>query len=85
MESVSFVRDCWKLVETYEENKTSGNAHGKLHLRSDGVMVENMVQHGVMGRIVHCEGGYRHDLRDEDAHWKRKPPLPPEKLSQQKL
>ena len=29
-----------------------------------------MVQQGVMGRIVHCEGGYRHDLRDEIAFGK---------------
>ena len=25
----------------------------------------NMVRQGLFGEIVHCEGGYRHDLRDE--------------------
>ena len=45
-----------------------------------------MVQQGVMGRIVHCEGGYRHDLRDEIAFGKEnRHCLPPEKLFQQKL
>ena len=28
-------------------------------------MVLNMVRQGLFGEIVHCEGGYRHDLRDE--------------------
>lgn len=28
-------------------------------------MVLNMVRQGVLGEIVHCQGGYRHDLRDE--------------------
>ena len=25
----------------------------------------NMAKQGVFGEIIHCEGGYRHDLRDE--------------------
>ena len=29
------------------------------------MMVANMVQLGVLGEIVHCEGGYCHDLREE--------------------
>ena len=28
-------------------------------------MVHNMVRRGLFGEIVYCEGGYRHDLRDE--------------------
>ena len=79
------VRDCWKLVETYEETKVPVMLMENCIYGRDEMMVENMVQQGVMGRIVHCEGGYRHDLRDEIAFGKEKPPLPPEKLSQQKL
>ena len=26
-----------------------------------------MAEQGVLGTIVHCEGGYKHDLRDEVA------------------
>lgn len=33
----------------------------------DELMVLNMVRQGVFGEIVHCQGGYRHDLRDEIA------------------
>ena len=29
----------------------------------DELMVLNMVRQGVFGEIVHCEGGYEHDLR----------------------
>jgi len=29
--------------------------------------VLNMVKKGLFGELVHCEGGYRHDLRDEVA------------------
>jgi hypothetical protein len=31
------------------------------------MMVLNMIERGVLGDIVHCEGGYRHDLREEIA------------------
>ena len=64
------VRDCWKLVETYEETKVPVMLMENCIYGRDEMMVENMVQHGVMGRIVHCEGGYRHDLRDEIAFGK---------------
>jgi hypothetical protein len=30
----------------------------------------HMARQGVFGEIVHCEGGYRHDLRDEIAYGK---------------
>lgn len=31
----------------------------------DELMVRNMVEQGVFGEIVHCQGGYHHDLRHE--------------------
>ena len=34
------------------------------------MMVLNMAEQGVLGEIVHCEGGYRHDLREEVAFGK---------------
>ena len=32
------------------------------------LMVLNMVELGVFGKIVHCAGGYHHDLREEIAY-----------------
>ncbi|MGI6677489.1 MAG: hypothetical protein ACOX2Q_00010 [Dehalobacterium sp.] len=29
-----------------------------------------MVQEGLFGDVVHCKGGYKHDLRDEIAFGK---------------
>ena len=29
------------------------------------LMVLNMVRRGLFGEVVHCQGGYRHDLREE--------------------
>ena len=34
------------------------------------LMVLNMVDQGVLGEVVHCAGGYQHDLRDEIAFGK---------------
>mgnify|MGYP002615925174 FL=1 len=34
------------------------------------MMTLNMVQHGFFGEIVHCEGCYAHDLREEISHGK---------------
>ena len=31
----------------------------------DELMVLNMVRQGLFGEVVHCQGGYRHDLREE--------------------
>lgn len=59
------LEDCWQLVHTYEETGTpvmllENCCYGRYEL-----MVTNMVRQGLFGRIMHCEGGYRHDLREE--------------------
>ena len=59
------VEDCWKLVNTYERTKTpfmflENCCYGEIEM-----LVMNMVKQGILGEVVHCEGGYRHDLRDE--------------------
>ena len=59
------IEDCWKLVDTYEQTKTpimllENCCYGRREL-----MVLNMVRTGLFGEIVHCSGGYMHDLRDE--------------------
>lgn len=64
------VEDCWKLVNTYEETGIQcmlleNCCYGKREL-----MALNMVRQGVFGNIVHCAGGYHHDLRYEVANGK---------------
>ena len=59
------VEDCWRLVDTQEETGTpcmmlENCCYGKWE-----TMVLNMVRQGLFGEIVHCSGGYHHDLREE--------------------
>ena len=64
--------DCWRLIHTYEETgipcmMLENCCYGKREL-----MILNMVKKGVFGDVVHCEGGYMHDLRDEIITGKEK-------------
>lgn len=64
------VEDCWALVDTYEKTGTpimmlENCCYGKYEL-----MVLNMVRQGLFGDVVHCSGGYQHDLRKEIAYGK---------------
>ena len=66
------VEDCWQLVYTYERTKTpfmflENCCYGEVEMA-----VLNMVKKGILGEIVHCEGGYRHDLREEIVFGKKK-------------
>lgn len=61
------VNDCWRLVRAYEETGTpcmllENCCYGKREL-----MALRMAREGVLGEIVHCAGGYQHDLRQEIA------------------
>ncbi len=64
------VEDCWRLVDTYEQTKTplmmlENCCYGEYEL-----MTLRMAREGIFGDIVHCEGGYHHDLREEVAFGK---------------
>lgn len=61
------VRECWNLVETHERTGVPVMLMENCVYGRDEMMVLNMVKEGALGMIVHCEGGYRHDLRDEVA------------------
>ena len=59
------VEECWELVQTYrrtgvEVMMLENCCYGKTEM-----MVLNMVKQGVFGEVVHCDGGYIHDLREE--------------------
>ena len=59
--------DCWKLVRTHEETGTHCMLMENCCFGRTELMILNMVHKGVFGEIVHCEGAYRHDLREEVA------------------
>lgn len=59
------VEDCWKLVRTYEETGVPCMMLENCCYGRDELMVLNMVRQNLFGEIVHCQGGYRHDLREE--------------------
>ena len=64
------VDECFRLVHTQEETGTffmmmENCCYGRREL-----MLLDMVNKGLFGEVVHCEGGYRHDLRNEIARGK---------------
>lgn len=61
------LEQCYELVKTYEETKTPFMFLENCCFGRREMMVLNMVQKGVLGEIVHCSGGYQHDLRREIA------------------
>ncbi len=61
------LEQCWELVRTYQQTQTpfmllENCCYGEYEL-----MALNMAKRGALGEIVHCDGGYMHDLRDEVA------------------
>lgn len=53
------IDEAWECVETHEKTgkwSTQG-------FKSPYSSLTNMIYHGLLGDIVHCEGGYVHDLR----------------------
>lgn len=59
------LRECWRIVEAYEETKVPVMLLENCCYGRDELMVSHMNDLGVLGTIVHCEGGYKHDLREE--------------------
>ncbi|NIK75357.1 putative dehydrogenase [Paenibacillus castaneae] len=59
------IQECWRLVEAYERTKVPCMIMENCCYGREELMVLNMVRQGVFGEIVHCAGGYHHDLRDE--------------------
>ncbi|NLY18228.1 MAG: Gfo/Idh/MocA family oxidoreductase [Clostridiaceae bacterium] len=59
--------ECWQLVKAYEETGIPCMMLENCCYGRNELMVSNMVRKGVFGEIVHCRGGYHHDLREEVA------------------
>ena len=61
------LEQCYELVKTYEETGTPFMFLENCCFGRREMMVLHMKELGVLGKIVHCSGGYHHDLRKEVA------------------
>ena len=57
------VQDCWDLVNTSEKTNKNCMIMENVSYRRDVMAVLNMARAGMFGEILHCQGGYQHDLR----------------------
>jgi predicted dehydrogenase len=63
-------QECWDMVKTSERTGKFCMLLENCCYDRNEMAVLNIVRQGLMGEIVHCAGGYRHDLRDEIAYGK---------------
>lgn len=61
------LQDCFDLVKTAEETGKQCMMLENCCYDRFELMVKNLVDQGKFGTVVHCEGGYCHDLRGEIA------------------
>ena len=61
------VEDCWALVRCYEETGSPIMLMENCNYGRYELLLQEMVQRGCFGELVHCEGAYCHDLREEVA------------------
>ena len=61
------VDQCWELVKTYERTGVPCMMLENCCYGREELTVLNMIKKGLFGEVIHCEGGYEHDLRDEVA------------------
>ncbi len=62
------IEDCWDLIRTQEKTGAFFMMLENCCYGRREMMTLNMAQRGIFGEIVHCAGGYRHDLRDQVAN-----------------
>ena len=55
--------DCWAMVESAEKHQKHCVLMENCNYDRMEMMVYNMVRQGVLGDVLHAEGGYLHDLR----------------------
>jgi len=59
----SSVEECWALIETHERTKVPCMLLENYAFHRSWMAVLSMVRQGVFGELIHCQGGYEHDLR----------------------
>ncbi|MCL2058163.1 MAG: Gfo/Idh/MocA family oxidoreductase [Oscillospiraceae bacterium] len=62
------IDDCWRLVRTHEETGAQCMLLENCCYGRNELMIQNMARQGVFGEIVHCQGGYHHNLRKQIAY-----------------
>lgn len=58
------IEECWSLVETAEQTQKHCVMMENVNYGRQELMVFNMVRQGLLGELIHGEGGYLHDLRE---------------------
>ena len=57
------INECWDLVNTSEKSGKLCMIMENVNYRRDIMAVLNMVRKDLFGELLHCQGGYQHDLR----------------------
>jgi predicted dehydrogenase len=60
----SSTEELWQLVHASEQNGRSCMMLENICYARTEMMILNMVRQGLFGELVHCSGGYEHDLRN---------------------
>lgn len=63
--SASSVAECWNLVRTSEKTGVPCMLLENCCYNDVEMSLLRMIREGVFGELIHCRGGYQHDLRDE--------------------
>jgi hypothetical protein len=61
--AVMTVEDCWAIVESAEKHRKHCVQMENCNYDRMEMMVYNIVRQGLLGDVLHAEGGYLHDLR----------------------
>lgn len=61
----SSLEECWELVRVSEDTGIPVMLLENCCYNKEEMALLKMVREGVFGEVVHCRGGYQHDLREE--------------------
>ncbi len=61
----SSLEECWELVRTSEATGIPVMLLENCCYNKEEMALLNMIRQGVFGEMIHCRGGYQHDLREE--------------------
>ena len=59
------IKDCWRLVDTFEKTKTPIMMMENCCYDKFETLLFNLAEQNKFGEIIHCHGAYSHDLRKE--------------------
>lgn len=61
------LQECWELVRVSEKTGVDCMMLENCCYGREEMAILNMIKQGVFGEVIHCQGGYEHDLRSEIA------------------